>query len=92
MPLEVSSNSIPEIQSLFNLLPKVKGCDRSRLKNKLLNAKKLNEGDKKDNALILVSKLSVFWNRPSILSNGQAFNSFSSASVTAAELRCSEFR
>jgi len=55
--LEVSSNPIPEIQSLFNLLPKVKGSDRSRLKNKLLNAKKLNEGDKKNNALLNVAKL-----------------------------------
>lgn len=57
MSLEVSSNPIPEIQSLFNLLPKTKGADRARLKNRLLNAKKLNEGDKKNNALLQVAKL-----------------------------------
>lgn len=57
MSLEVSSNSIPEIQSLFNLLPKTKGADRARLKNRLLNAKKLNDGDKKNNALLQVAKL-----------------------------------
>ncbi len=57
MSLEVSSNPIPEIQSLFNLLTKVKGCDRARLKNRLINAKKLSEGDKKNNALLQVASL-----------------------------------
>lgn len=57
MSSEVSSNPIPEIQSLFNLLPKVKGSDKARLKNKLLNAKNLSEGDKKNNALLNIAKL-----------------------------------
>lgn len=57
MSLELSSNPIPEIQTLFNLLTNVKGSDRSRLKNKLVNAKKINDTDKKNNALIHTAKL-----------------------------------
>lgn len=57
MSLEVSSNSVPEIQSLFNLLPKVKGSDRARIKNKLFNAKKLRDEDKKARSLTQIAAL-----------------------------------
>ena len=57
MSLEVSSSKIPDIQSLFNTLPKVKGSDRSRLKSRLINTKKLKEGDKKNNALLSIAAL-----------------------------------
>jgi len=52
---EVSSSAVPEIQSMFNVLLKVKGCDRNRLKNRLINAKKLPNGDKKNKVLVQIA-------------------------------------
>ncbi|WP_426360559.1 ATP-dependent RNA helicase HrpA [Pseudocolwellia sp. HL-MZ19] len=45
------------MQSLFDLLTKIKSCDIGRIKNRLINAKKLSEGDKRNNALLQAASL-----------------------------------
>ena len=45
------------IQSLFNLLPQVKASDSGKLKNRLINAKKLAEGEKQLKVLQSIEKL-----------------------------------